>query len=176
MKLHLGCGERDFGKDWIHIDKERFSHIRSHDIKRLPFEDETADLIYASHVIEYFNREEVVDVLVEWRRVLKGGGILRIAVPNFLLLSAMYSNQSLSLDQLLGPLYGKMGDPPIYHKTAYDFEGLKAVLTSVGFSDYRRYNWRETEHGHIDDHSQAYVPHMDKTNGVLISLNVECVK
>ena len=36
--------------------------------------------------------------------------------------------------------------------------------------------WRETEHSQFDDHSQAYVPHMDKENGVLISLNVECNK
>jgi len=28
----------------------------------------------------------------------------------------------------------------------------------------------------LDDYSQAYVPHMDKENGILISLNVECHK
>ena len=38
------------------------------------------------------------------------------------------------------------------------------------------YDWRETEHSEFDDHSQAYIPHMDKDNGTLISLNVECIK
>jgi hypothetical protein len=28
----------------------------------------------------------------------------------------------------------------------------------------------------FDDHSQAYLPHMDKENGTLISLNIEAVK
>jgi predicted SAM-dependent methyltransferase len=176
MKLHLGCGKRDFGKDWVHIDRERFPHIRSHDIQRLPFEDESADLIYASHVLEYFDREEVVDALNEWKRVLKTGGILRIAVPDFGALANLYTNGEVNLDQVLGPLYGKMGDPPIYHKTVYDFNSIDMLLSGVGFKNCQWYDWRQTEHSHFDDHSQAYIPHMDKDNGVLISLNVECVK
>lgn len=50
------------------------------------------------------------------------------------------------------------------------------VLEDVGFENVRRYNWRETEHALIDDYSQAYIPHMDKENGILISLNIECSK
>ena len=46
----------------------------------------------------------------------------------------------------------------------------------VGFKNVERYDWRETEHAEFDDHSQAYLPHMDKENGTLISLNVECTK
>ena len=42
--------------------------------------------------------------------------------------------------------------------------------------EIKKYNWRKTEHSMFDDHSQAYLPHMDKENGILISLNVECVK
>ena len=39
-----------------------------------------------------------------------------------------------------------------------------------------KYDWSKTEHSKFDDHSQAFLPHMDKQNGTLISLNVECVK
>ena len=56
MKLHLGCGKRNFGTDWVHIDGGDFPHLQSNDITNLPFDDESVDLIYASHVIEYFNR------------------------------------------------------------------------------------------------------------------------
>ena len=35
---------------------------------------------------------------------------------------------------------------------------------------------RNVEHADVDDYSQAYVPHMDKTSGVPVSLNVECEK
>jgi len=37
-------------------------------------------------------------------------------------------------------------------------------------------DWEKTEHAIYDDHSQAYLPHMDKKNGTLISLNMECIK
>lgn len=44
------------------------------------FDDDSVELIYACHVIEYFDRIEVLDVLHEWRQVLKSGGFLRLAV------------------------------------------------------------------------------------------------
>ena len=64
----------------------------------------------------------------------------------------------------------------IYHKTVYEFASLKKLLDECGFTDVRRYDWRQTIHRDYDDHSQAYIPHMDKEHGKLISLNVECVK
>ena len=71
IKLHLGCGWRNFGDDWVHIDGGDYEHLQYDDITKLPYEDESVDLIYASHVLEYFDREEVVDILSEWTRVLK---------------------------------------------------------------------------------------------------------
>ena len=84
----------------------------------------------------------------------------------------------MKIEDFLGPLYGKMkmGDKIIYHKTAYDFDSLKNTLESIGMGDVETYDWRETEHGKFDDHSQSYLPHMDKENGKLMSLNVQCKK
>ena len=69
-----------------------------------------------------------------------------------------------------------MNKDNIYHRTTYDLKELKKVLSTAGFKNVRLYDWRDTEHSHFDDHSQAYIPHMDKENGTLISLNVECEK
>jgi len=179
MKLHLGCGKRDFGKDWIHIDRGDFPHVSSNSITKLPFDDCTCDLIYASHVVEYFDREEAVVLLTEWSRVLIPGGIVRLAVPDFRKMVELYFDLSYPLETFLGPLYGKMNPPncdTIYHKTVYDLRSIKSLLKSVGFENVLEYNWKKTEHGHIDDHSQAYIPHMDKKDGTLISLNVEATK
>ena len=44
------------------------------------------------------------------------------------------------------------------------------------FSEIQRYDWRETIHKDYDDHSQAYFPHMDKKNGLHLSLNIEAKK
>jgi len=178
MKINLGCGKRNFGKDWIHIDGGDYEHLHSKDIRKLSFEDGVAGLIYASHIIEYFDREEIVPILKEWHRVLKPDGILRVAVPDFAVMAKLYDSGNYKLENFLGPLYGKMlmDNSVIYHRTAYDFCCLKRLLLEVGYKNVKRYDWRETNHSHYDDHSQAYLPHMDKNNGILISLNVECTK
>lgn len=181
VKLHLGCGRRDFGPEWVHVDAEtnpKYKHIRRNSVTSLPWEDEKVDLIYASHLLEYFDAEEAVVVLKEWWRVLKYGGILRLAVPDFGAMAHLYSERGEPLNLFVGPLYGRMlcNGFFIYHKLVYDFGSLSMLLTKIGFHEVARYDWRETEHAHIDDYSQAYIPHLDKQNGTLISLNVEAVK
>ena len=129
-------------------------------------------------MIDYFDRDEINNLLKEWRRVLKTGSIIRLAVPDFEAMSYLYSTKRISLKNIIGPLYGKMmmGSTQIYHKTVYDFEDIRNVLQQNGFKNIKRFNWRETGHSQFDDHSQAYIPHMDKNNGTLISLNVEAFK
>lgn len=178
MKIHIGCGKRDFGPGWINIDQEKFPHVHHSDIFNLPCQRGTVDLIYSSHVIEYFDRFEIFHLLSEWNAFLRPGGTLRVAVPNFEVMSKLYVEKKCDLSNILGPLYGRMksGQGNIYHKTTYDFDSLRGVLEKSGFVDVRLYDWRKTEHAQHDDHSQAYYPHMDKENGTLISLNVECTK
>jgi len=179
MKINMGCGWRNFGLDWIHIDGGDYRHLDYNSLTDLSqFEDNTIDLIYASHVIEYFDRQEVEGLLKEWKRVLKPNGILRLAVPNFEMIAKLYCNGEIPLSSVLGPLYGRMdmGEQKIYHKTTYDINSLKKLLTSLEYNDIVLYDWKQTEHSQFDDHSQAYIPHMDKENGTLISLNIECKK
>lgn len=179
IKINIGCGWRNFGDDWVHIDGGDYEHLDYRDITDLSqFEDDSVDLIYASHVIEYFDREEVIPLLKEWKRTLKPYGVLRLAVPNFPVLAQLYLDDKIKLENILGPLYGRMpmATETIYHKTTYDFASLANLLGSLDFCNVREYDWRETEHSQFDDHSQAYIPHMDKHNGVLVSLNVECLK
>ncbi len=182
QKIHLGCGIRYF-PGFVHVDLSDYPHIdHHHAIDKLPmFSDDSADLIYSSHALEYFDRTEVCAVLAEWRRVLKRGGHLRVGVPDFEALIKVYQNHG-GLDRIIGPLYGRMeittpdGPMMLYHKTVYDFASLKTVLEECGFGEVRRYDWRKTEHADQDDFTQAYVPHMDKEAGLLISLNVEATK
>lgn len=178
IKLHIGCGKRNFGKSWVHIDGANYNHIDYHDITKLKFDNESVDLIYASHVLEYFDRDEAINLLLEWKRVLKTGAILRIAVPDFESMSKLYTDKKIKLNQILGPLFGKMNmnNNFIYHKTVYDFDNLYELLNSVGMNNISKYDWRKTDHSMFDDHSQAYIPHMDKDNGTLISLNIQGIK
>jgi predicted SAM-dependent methyltransferase len=177
MKLHLGCDKR-YIPGFVHIDLADYPHIdHRHDVRTLPMiASGTAEVVYACHILEYFDRVEVLDVLAEWKRVLKPDGVLRLAVPDFEALIAVYG-ELRDLNRIIGPLYGRWPVPgagtTIYHRTVYDFASLQAVLETAGFTGVRRYDWRDTEHRDVDDYSQAYVPHMDKAHGRLISLNVE---
>jgi len=64
----------------------------------------------------------------------------------------------------------------IYQKSTYDFDFLKTLLKKAGFKNIRRYDWRNTIHKDYDDYSQAYIPHMNKEFGILMSLNIEAEK
>lgn len=161
IKLHIGCGKRDFGTGWVNIDAADFPHIHFKDITKLPFDDQSVGYIYSSHLIAYFDRDEIVPILTEWKRVLAPTAKLRVATPDWGVLRRMSK-------PLLGPLYGKMSDPPIYHKTVYDYAGLKSLLESVGFTDVGFYDHKKTDHSQFDDHSAAYY------EKILISLNVQC--
>ena len=134
-KINLGCGWRNFGSDWVHIDGGDYEHLDHDDIFDFPYEN--VDLIYASHVIEYFNREEIVPILQNWRSKLKPGGILRLAVPNFATLCAIYMRGN-PVEKVLGPLYGQMpmGDDTIYHRTTYDEPSLRTMLVLVGLPEF----------------------------------------
>ena len=178
IKINMGCGKRNFGKGWVHIDTERYEHVDYYNITQLHYENDTVDLIYASHVISYFSIIDVYYLLIEWQRVLKNGGILRLAVPDFYQMARLYLNGNEPLSSFLGPLYGEMlsDGKMIYHKMVYDYESLHKLLEVCGFRNIKLWDCRATEHAQFDDHSQAYLPHMDKKNGTLISLNVQCEK
>lgn len=182
INLHLGCWHR-YIPGWIHVDLCDFEHIdHKTPIDDLSmFENNSVDLIYCSHALEYFSKTEAEQVVGEWARVLKPGAMLRLAVPNFDALVTVYQMTG-DLSKVLGPLYGEMeiqsteGPQILFHKTAYNFESLRAVLELAGFGNVKKYRWQDSIHKDYDDHSQAYFPHMDKENGLLVSLNVECEK
>ena len=181
MKLHLGSGSR-YLEGYLHIDIADYEHIdiNSSVDKLNTIDNDTIDEIYASHVIEYFDRNEVESVLKEWKRVLKKDAVLRIAVPNFEALIKVY-RETGEIEKSLGPLYGKWGlndSSFIYHKTVYDENSLTALLERIGFSDIKIWDWREVFKNNLeyDDHSQAYFPHMDKESGIHVSLNIQCRK
>ncbi len=177
VNLHLGCGNVLLS-GFINIDSrvipgaERTFHVSP--VDKLGFQDDSVGLIYACHVLEHFHRRDTQRVLREWYRVLQPGGTLRLAVPDFEACAKVYDGKNLAL--LLGHLVGGQEYPENIHYMVFDFAYLSTLLSEVGFRCIRRYRWFETEHYEYDDKSQGYYPHMDKKNGTLMSLNVECDK
>lgn len=174
-KLHLGCGTKHL-EGYINIDIRYLPGVDEvNNIKFIRnYENNSIDVIYACHVLEHFGRWEYKTVLSRWYELLKPGGTLRLAVPNFESACKWY-NQTGDLKSIMGILYGGQDYNENYHYTAFDFKSLSADLQKIGFSKIYLYDHNDTEHSHIDDFSGAYLPHMDK-NGILMSLNIEAIK
>lgn len=176
MKLHLGCGEKHI-PGFVHVDIRDHPHIDFRvPVNALDFaSDDSVDLIYASHVLEHFGRHELDQVLREWFRVLRKGGILRLAVPDFGAVSKRYQETG-ELGELIGLVCGGQHNQYDFHKMIFDEKLLRERLRQTGFLSISRYDWRNIDHAWLDDYSQAYLPHMDKQRGQLMSLNLEAVK
>lgn len=81
--LNLGCGST-YHKDWINLDIEAIPpRVQGWDLRKgIPFPPDHFDACYHSHVLEHLKPEEGKRFLEDCLRVLKPGGILRIAVPD----------------------------------------------------------------------------------------------
>ena len=82
-RLNLGCGSR-YQEDWTNIDfVSSGTTVIAHDLRnRLPFGDNSFDVVYHSHVLEHFSPKDARKFLLECCRVLNPGGVLRVAVPD----------------------------------------------------------------------------------------------
>jgi len=81
--LNLGCGAR-FHPAWTNLDfVSHDPRVRAHDLNRgIPFPDGSYDGVYHSHVLEHFTAPDGLRLLRECFRVLRPGGVVRVAVPD----------------------------------------------------------------------------------------------
>jgi len=89
--LNLGCGNR-FHPSWTNLDLAPCSpEVQKFDLlEGIPFPTERFDVVYQSHVIEHLPRPCVPRFLQECFRVLRPGGILRLATPDLERLAREY--------------------------------------------------------------------------------------
>lgn len=92
--LNIGCGHR-YHPDWVNIDMvAQGEGVIEHDLsKGLPFNDDQFGVVYHSHVLEHIPREAVKGFFVDCHRVLKKGGILRMAFPDLEFAARSYLDQ-----------------------------------------------------------------------------------
>lgn len=117
------------------------------DAVRLPNADGSVDVVYSSHMLEHLDRHEARRFLAEAKRVLRPGGIIRVAVPDLSILVHEYQ-QTGDADEFIGRtllthargkrLAGRIRDcvvGPRHHAWMYDGPSLVRLLKEAGFTN-----------------------------------------
>lgn len=141
VKLHIGGKERN--ADWKILDIEDRPEVDFlGDASNLSqFAEGSVEAIYASHVLEHFYyglNSELLNVLKEWKRVLKTGGQLLISVPDMQKLCWLYLNPSCTPAdryQLMRIMFGGQTNQYDVHKVGFDIDILAMYLIEAGFED-----------------------------------------
>ena len=79
--LNIGSGDKKL-PGFINVDLEAGADVQCDVTNGLPFENNSVDLIFSEHFIEHINQAEGINFFRECRRVLKPGGIVRVATPD----------------------------------------------------------------------------------------------
>jgi len=169
MKLNLGCASQ-VPEGWVNVDYAlgaRFvkipffrafnrkvklfnldwnEKIYLHDLtKKFPWNDSSVDIVYSSHTLEHFSKEDGRRFLAECHRVLRKNCIIRIVVPDLHRNVTEYIEGRTKADEFiekLGVLYGNSSNAlkkrltPFFqfpHKCMYDNTRLIEILNEIGF-------------------------------------------
>lgn len=170
---------------WVNVDVREDVHPDVVDDCSLlsKFDNNSADVIYASHLTEHFKRSEYLSVLKRWREVLKDGGTLRVAVPDMEAVVKCYLYEG-DIRPFQHMIFGSQRHDFDFHYIGFDEKFLSESLLEAGFKSPKRYDWKDTDHFFVDDYSQCYWPSFNYTSrrkdseveGKLISLNMEAIK
>lgn len=140
----------------------------------IPVENESFDLAYHSHVLEHFTKDDGNKFLQECYRVLKPGGIIRIAVPDLERIAREYLK---NLEQAL------KGDIDAMHNYEWiKLELYDQVVRNVSGGNMAKYIFREQipnedyVYERIGEEGRSlrksYLEHIDKSN----ILNIDSIK
>jgi SAM-dependent methyltransferase len=94
--LNLGCGYKYVsGSGWLNVDlSPATSEVKKCNfLHGIPFESNRFDLVYSSHVLEHFKKEDGEMFIRECFRVCKSGGRIRIVLPDLEKIAREYLNQ-----------------------------------------------------------------------------------
>jgi predicted SAM-dependent methyltransferase len=114
---------------------------------RIPCADDSAEVVYSSHMIEHLDRREAQYFLLEVHRILQPGGIVRIAAPDLSRFAEDYSTTG-DADDFVASTHMGLARPvgmlsrvkwaligPRHHLWMYDGPSLSKLVSDAGFVD-----------------------------------------
>lgn len=148
VKLDIGAGGKkrpgftsvDLANNWSGVQPDVVCDVTG----PLPFPTDHADEVHAYHVLEHIQRFKAVDVLKEWTRVLKPGGLFVLELPCLDKIVATYAHHLIDGTQPDNrmTIWGLYGDPgykneEMMHKWCWGIQELGDVLQEIGLEDLK---------------------------------------
>ena len=140
--LNIGSGQRTFkeyppnsGFKCINYDQRE---IKGHtdvvgDVKSLSWPDEYFSYILASDIIEHFPISQTNNILTEWKRVLKIGGVMEFRLPDLAVICNNYVNGVNNAKMTSWLLYGGQDYFGNFHFVGFDRKWFSSILVENGF-------------------------------------------
>lgn len=167
--LNLGCGwNRKPG--WLNcdIDTRGQDDVFQMDATvKFPFHSNTFRHVFSEHVIEHFDYDRGQAMLTEARRVMKPGGVIRIATPSIGFLIGLFSHDRSQLaDQYIESQCKKFyKDVPRVlpgfvfntfvrawgHTFIYDRQTLRLALEQAGFLNIREMTIQQSSYSALQN-------------------------
>ena len=148
-KLQLGCCKNPL-PGWLNTDISLRSvyGVYLDAGKSFPLPDASFEYVYSEHLFEHLTYQQAQNMLKESYRVLKPGGVMRVATPDLRFLLGLYQEPEKPLHKEYMEYSVKdngMPASPVYvisrfhtnwgHQIIYDRETLTRKLEEVGFKD-----------------------------------------
>ena len=157
-RLQVGSG-RNRLEGWINADITPSADVIVFMERRLPFPDATLDRIYLEHVLEHASYETGLEFLRDAKRVLRPGGVIRIAVPDLEDLVRGYLDDDWRrFDWVNWPEHAFIGSRAQMinvgfrwwgHQYLYDRDELARVLAGAGFTNVEFFDSGQSRHADL---------------------------
>lgn len=164
-RFNIGCG--GYGHEgWLNCDLDplREDYLFVDATRPLPFPDACADRIFTEHMIEHLALDDAQRFLAECARVLKPGGLLRVATPDLDRFLSLFSGKDAlgaAYESWLSNLYFP-GIPyrteamvlnnmlsNFGHRFVFDERTMTLALEAAGFTAARRCAVGQSEHSDL---------------------------
>jgi predicted SAM-dependent methyltransferase len=143
LLCRLGILSEGYNQNWSRIS---LVDIR----RRLPLDDKLVDFIYCSHVLEHFKESETRKILIECKRVLKDGGIIRVVLPDLDRLVKNYKGPKSFNNEIYGyekekynSFLGQIMESFIRaHQWMYNFDSFFELMKSAGYKNIEKKSFK----------------------------------
>ncbi|MBI4242749.1 MAG: methyltransferase domain-containing protein [Planctomycetes bacterium] len=144
---------------------------------KLPFDDNSVDIIYCSNTLEHFYPDQTIRIMKECRRVLAHAGVVRIVVPDVESAVNAYVKRNADFfpdfPRKFGSFGGKFSNFLFcdgQHKFAFDYELMNELSAKCGFSRCERKKFKETRILHTEYEKIAPLEEEYSTNNLFCEL------